>query len=114
MAKYKALQDVPPHIKAGDIANFEEPLIPEYQKLFEAYTGEEVAASADENDPVRTALINPSRDDLKKRATELDIFFAPNITTDKLLELVKGHEEKLAEEAETKAKAEAEANGNGE
>lgn len=96
MAKYKALQDLPPHIKLGDIVEFGEPLVPEYQKIFEAYNGDEEVAEIDENDPVRTALINPSRDDLKKRATELDIYFAQNITTDKLLELVKDGEEALA------------------
>jgi hypothetical protein len=98
MAKYKALQDVPPFIKAGDIANFDQPLIPEYQKLFEAYSGEEAAVEIDDDDPLKQALINPSRDELKKRAQELEIDFAPNITTDKLLELVKTAEEKKAGE----------------
>ncbi len=43
------------------------------------------------------AIINPSREELKARAKELGIDFAPNITTERLLELVQ------AKEAEFKA-----------
>lgn len=40
----------------------------------------------------RQPLINPSREELKARATELGIDFAPNIGTEKLLELVRAKE----------------------
>lgn len=40
----------------------------------------------------RQPLINPSRDELKARAQELGIDFAPNISTEKLLELVRAKE----------------------
>lgn len=40
-------------------------------------------------------VINPSRDELKERAKELEIDFAPNITTERLLELVRAKEAEL-------------------
>lgn len=85
MTKYRAKVDVPPGIKAGDIVDFQEPLVPSYASRFEPY-----------NEPAeKEAVINPSRDELKARATELDITFAPNIPTERLIELVKEAEDKL-------------------
>lgn len=45
-----------------------------------------------EGDVDRQPLVNPSREELKARAAELGIDYAPNITTEKLLELVRAKE----------------------
>lgn len=93
MAKYRAKQDVIP-IKAGDVVEFNDPLLPELANSFELYDGEEETKDfVDElNDSTKSegtvSVINPSREDLKKRAAELQLDYAPNITTPKLLELV--------------------------
>ncbi len=92
MAKYRAKVDVPPGIKAGDVVNFEEPLVPSYEKLFE-----KVGESDDEDDDAdKTFVGNPDRNTLKDRATELGINFAPNIPTDRLIELITEAEVKAA------------------
>lgn len=91
MAKYRAKQDLPPNIKAGDIVETENDLIPEYVPLFER-VGE------DEEVSDKTVILNPSRDELKARANELGINFASNIPTERLMELVKEAEEKKAAE----------------
>lgn len=92
MAKYKALKDVPPEIKAGDIVEFKKPLVPSYKGLFERY----VAPKDDEEDD-KDLITNPDRNALKARATELEINFASNIPTDRLIELIKEAEEKSAD-----------------
>lgn len=91
MAKYRAKVDVPP-LKAGDIMVAQDPLVPEYADKFER-VGED-AEAVDEKQP----LVNPSRDELKARATELDVTFASNIPTERLMELVKEAEDKKAAE----------------
>lgn len=107
MSKYRAKVDVLP-IKKGDIVEFKDPLIPEYESKFEAYTGEEAPAVNEldaeigENGGGTVAIVNPSREELKKLAADLQIDYAPNIPTDKLLSLV--------QEAQ-KAKDEDEGNG---
>jgi hypothetical protein len=104
MAKYKALQDILPNVKAGDIVEVKDEIIPEYKKLLEPYNGdEEVTIRSEETvDTDKTAVVNPSRDELKARATELGINFASNIPTERLLELVKEAEEKDASGSDDK------------
>ena len=56
-------------------------------------TGDSDQGGEDEdNDNPKQPLINPSREELKERAQELGIDFAPNITTERLLELVRAKE----------------------
>ena len=96
MGKYVALIDIPPNIKAGDVIELGE-LTPDFEKLTRPLDGGEAEAKDDE-DPDKEAVINPSRDELKARATELGINFAPNMPTERLMELVKEAEEKAAED----------------
>jgi len=93
MAKYRAKVDVPP-LKAGDIMEASEPLVPEYADKFER------VGSKTETVSEKQPLVNPNREELKARATELGVAFANNIPTERLIELV--------EEAEAKAKSESE------
>lgn len=53
---------------------------------------------ADEDDDDKKEIVNPSRDELKARATALGINFASNIPTERLMELVKEAEDKKAAE----------------
>lgn len=53
-----------------------------------------------ENNGGRQSLVNPSREELKARASELGIDYAPNISTEKLLELVKDKEAEKDEDEE--------------
>jgi len=100
MTKYRALVDVPPEIKKGDIVNFNDPLVDGYKKLFEKVGADDEVEDTDKTDNTRVELtVNPDRNALKARATELNVDFAPNISTDKLVELVK--------EAQAKADADA-------
>lgn len=148
MTKYRALMDVPPGIKKGDVVEFKEPLVDSYKHRFEkAGDDDEVTLLGGAEE--KTAIINPNLDDLKAhlaeegvewrddmtvvelfatmqelhdkktappekeaeeddgvgngapdrnalkaRATELNITFASNIPTDKLVELIKEAEEK--------------------
>jgi len=96
MPKYRALVDVPP-IKQGEIVTFKDPLIPEFKSKFERYTGEQPETqqtAGDNDDPVKTAIVNPNRDELKDRATKLGINFASNIPTTTLIELIQEAEAK--------------------
>lgn len=90
MAKYRAKVDVPP-LKAGDIMEASEPLVPEYADKFER-----VGDDTEETVVEKQTLVNPSRDELKARATELGVTFASNIPTERLMELVKEAEDKKA------------------
>lgn len=98
MTKYVAKADVSPKIKKGDIVEFNDPLIPEYQNLFEKYDGQteeaEKQTAGDNDDPVKTGIINPDRNALKAKATELGINFADNIPTVRLSELIQEAEAK--------------------
>jgi ssDNA-binding replication factor A large subunit len=104
MPKYRALVDVLPNIKAGDIVTINDDLIPEYKNKFERVIDE----SGSDEDTDKTEIINPSREDLKAKAAEYGLDHAPNISTPKLLELVQAEEERRA-----KAAAD-EGDGNGE
>lgn len=95
MAKYRAKIDIPPGIKAGEVHEFKDELLPEFAPHFEKVGDNEETVELDED---RKSLINPSRDELKARANELGITFASNIPTDKLLELVKEKEAENADE----------------
>lgn len=95
MAKYRALVDVPPGIVAGQIVSFKEPLVDGYKPLFTPVTAEEA-----KEDGVKTVIANPSRDELKARAAQLEITFASNTPTDKLIDLIKEKEAELEAEGE--------------
>lgn len=90
MAKYRTIKDFPPNLKVGDIAEFKDELPPSLMPHFEPYEGEEEVTEVDD-----TIITNPDRNKLKERATELEINFAPNIPTDRLIELIKEREAAL-------------------
>jgi hypothetical protein len=101
MTKYRALQDIPPNVKAGDIVEVKNKLVPAYEKLLRPIAeGASEPEDTDVDNPKKTLVTNPDRNDLKKRATELGINFAPNIPTDRLIELVTEAEKKAAEETD--------------
>lgn len=97
MAKYVAVKDFPPNIKQGDEVEFndklDESLVPYFRPI-----GEAVSEQADETDD--TIVTNPDREKLKARATELEITFASNIPTARLMELIKEKEAELADNSE--------------
>lgn len=95
MPKYRALQDIPPGIKKGDVVEFKDDLVPSYKKLFERYSAEQDEDESD-TDTEKAIITNPDRNALKERATELGITFASNIPTERLMELIKEAEEKQA------------------
>lgn len=80
MPQYRATKDIAPLIKEGDIVTTKEDLIPEYEGILVPVSGGDDAG--------KSTVINPNRDELKARATELGITFASNIPTDKLMSLV--------------------------
>jgi hypothetical protein len=99
--KYRALEDMAPTIKKGDIAEFTDELDPRLKGKF---------APADADETTTHGVVdqeldgNISRDDLKIKATELGIDFAGNISTAKLLELVKAKMAENKNETETETK----------
>jgi hypothetical protein len=95
MAKYRALVDIPPSVKAGDIVEANEELIPEFKSKLEP-------VSDDEGVEEKTLLTNPNRDFLKAEAAELGLTFASNIPTDKLIAII---DEAKAEKAKADADA---------
>lgn len=95
MPKFRAKVDVAPEIKKGDIVEFNDPLVEGYKNHFEPVEDGEAVDDAVVDDP--DLIVNPSRTALKARATELNINFASNIPTDRLVELVKEAEEKAAQ-----------------
>lgn len=95
MTKYRAKEDISPNVKKGDIVEITDELIPEFKSKLELYNendGEKVDSTE------KTVVTNPSRTDLKARATQLGLDFAPNIPTERLMELVKEAEDKKAAE----------------
>lgn len=97
MGKYRALTDMPP-VKKGDVVEFKEPLVDGLKNHYVAVGDSEGVAviGEDARSEIEGLLDlngNVSREDLKKRATELELDFAPNIPTAKLLELVKEAQE---------------------
>jgi len=88
MTKYRALVDIPPNIKAGEVVEVNDELIPEFKKKLEL-----VSEDAEVDETTKSGVINPSRTDLKARAAQLGIDFAPNISTARLMELVKEAED---------------------
>lgn len=93
MAKYRALVDIPPSVKAGDIVEALEELIPEFKSKLEL-------VSDDEKVEEKTLLTNPNREHLKAEAAELGLTFASNIPTDKLISII---DEAKAEKAKDDA-----------
>lgn len=87
MTKYRALADVPPNISKGDVIEFNEPLVDSYKPLFERF----VEGENEDTD----LIVNPDRNALKERATELGLNFASNVPTEKLIAMI---EEKEAED----------------
>lgn len=100
MAKYIAVKDFPPNIKQGDEVEFmddlDETLKPYFRSANEV-SAEEKVEGQDTDD---TIITNPDREKLKARATELEIPFAPNIPTARLVELIKEKEAALAEDSD--------------
>jgi hypothetical protein len=91
--KYRAKVDIPPNVKAGDIVEANDELVPAFKSLLEKVGDDEELTDLSDNDD-GVIIANPSRDELKARATELEITFAPNIPTDRLIELIKEAEAK--------------------
>lgn len=91
MTKYRTIKDFPPNLKVGDIAEFKDELPPSLASYFERLSGEDEGGV--DTDSIIT---NPDRNKLKERATELEINFAPNIPTERLIELIKERETALA------------------
>lgn len=100
MARYRALVDIPPRVKKGDVVTLKEDPIPEFKSKLEpvgrVVDDEEDNGNGDGGDGTKVRVGNPSRDELKARATELGITFANNTPTDKLLELIAEAEIKVA------------------
>lgn len=98
--KYRAKVDIPPNVKAGDIVEASEELVPGIKERLEPVSDDEELTELGQVDDGgnKTLITNPSRDELKARATELEINFASNIPTDRLIELIAEAEAKKAEE----------------
>lgn len=97
MAKYRVVKPINSRVKVGDVVELNDPIIPEYKdKLVPASEDDEVTTqTAGDNDhPVKTAIVNPNRDELKDRASKLGINFASNIPTVTLIELIQEAEAK--------------------
>lgn len=90
--KYRAIRDIPPNIKKGDIVEINSPLVEAFAQRLEPLTEEVEEASAKVEDEKPEIITNPDRNALKARATELGITFASNIPTDRLIELIKEEE----------------------
>lgn len=89
MAKYRVkTAGIFPGFGVGDIVSAEEELVPGLKAHLEPYAGDEEVTKKSE-------IINLSRDDLKARATAAGVDFAPNITTEKLQQLVIEAEKKV-------------------
>lgn len=88
--KYRAKVDIPPNVKAGDIVETDEELVPGIKERLEPVSDDEELTELGQvdDDGNKTLITNPSRDELKARATELGITFANNTPTDKLVELI--------------------------
>lgn len=97
MPKFVAKFDNDPYpLKKGDVIDVKE-LEPGLVSKFDPYNGSDAPTETEDLvDPAVTADLqgNVSREDLKKKAIELGIDYAPNIQTNKLQALV---DAKLAE-----------------
>lgn len=91
--KYRAIRDIPPNIKKGDIVEINSPLVEAFAQRLEPLTEEAEEAPVKVEDEKLEIITNPDRNALKARATELGITFASNIPTDRLIELIKEEEE---------------------
>lgn len=110
MARFIAKVDIPPNVKAGDVVTAKEPLIPEFANLLEKIGGRseptkvgepKEPGSETETETDQTLITNPDRNLLKDEATSLGINFAPNIPTDRLIELIKEARARKTETDET-------------
>ena len=103
MPKFQALFDNDPYpVKKGDIVELKE-LVPGLEKKFRPYNGREPAVDPTENlDPavIEDLTGNVDREGLKKKAIDLGIDYAPNITTPKLQALVDAKIAELTRKAE--------------
>lgn len=95
MAKYRALVDIPPNVKAGDIVSATEEIVPGLKDKLVAVGDDEELSDTTGNISLEG---NVSREALKKRADELNIDYASNIATAKLFELVKEAQDAKAAE----------------
>jgi uncharacterized protein YkvS len=107
VAKYRAKVDMPPFVKAGDIINVEEELTPEFAARVEPVDENEEVTELENldtfSDPKteeNQVIVNPDRNALKAKATNLGITFASNIPTDRLIELISEAEAKNNEQPE--------------
>lgn len=107
--KYRAKVNIPPGVLAGQIVVLNEPPIAEYKDKLEPYNGDAEEGDFAENDGQRTeagsdiefgakqGIVNPDRNELKARATELGINFASNAPTERLIELIAEAEAKRSD-----------------
>lgn len=103
--KYRAKEDIPPNVKAGEIVEVEGELIPEFKGVLEpVVAGND--EDEDEGDGKIETIVNPDRTDLKARAAQLGLDYAPNIPTSRLLELVQDAEKEAAAKAEAEGEDE--------
>jgi hypothetical protein len=91
--KYRALVHIPPGVKAGDIVEINDPLIPEYQGKLEP-VGDNEAVDV----PSKSAIINPSLDDLKEHLASNGIEWSDDMTVvDLFAKLQEAHDKQQAE-----------------
>lgn len=93
MAKYRALVDIPPHVKKGDVVELTKDPVPGMKERLEKVGDDEKVTDVSGNIDLTG---NVSREQLKARADELNLEYAGNISTAKLFELVKEAQEAKA------------------
>ncbi len=99
--KYKALMDVPPMIKKGDIVEFKEPLVDSYKHRFEK-AGDEDEITLHNGTEEKTAIIAPDLEELKSHLAEEGVEWRDDMTVVELFSIMKDVSEKKAKsEAET-------------
>lgn len=115
MTKYRALMDVPPMIKKGDVVEFKEPLVDSFKHRFEkAGDDDEVTLLGGAEE--KTAVINPSLDELKAHLAEKGVEWRDDMTVVELFATLQELHDKENQppEPEDKDKDEDNGGGNGE
>jgi hypothetical protein len=99
--KYRAIVDIPPNVKVGDIVELRDPPIREFKdKLEPVGDNEEVNVPAE-----KTAIINPSLDDLKQHLAAEGIEWRDDMTVVELFELIQDADAKKKADAAAAAAA---------
>lgn len=93
--KYRALVDIPPNVKVGDIVEVSGDLVPEFKKKLEQVGDDEQVTILSQ---VKTDVVNPSLDDLKEHMAAQGIEWHDDMT---VVELFGAFEDKR-KEAEAK------------